>query len=238
MMFFFFARNIDVRAETGASLVIAPHPDDEALGCGLAIARARAAGQNVRVLIVTDGSAGGVAEKPEPEYLVRIRHQESIDAGKMLGLNPDDIVFLGFPDTKGNQHIHAIQEALHFQIDEFRPQQIYAPYGVDLNPDHVAVAEAVRQLNRDGAIPCPVYQYPIWLTHGEMIKHMLNPARLMRLRCHNGHMFLAAKKAAIGAHHSQITSDGGSILSDRFIARFLYGFELFFEMPTPKAVLC
>src|SRR5829696_1206258 len=51
---------ITARDETAAvaargCLVIAPHPDDETLGCGATIARKRAAGTPVRVVIVADG---------------------------------------------------------------------------------------------------------------------------------------------------------------------------------------
>jgi LmbE family N-acetylglucosaminyl deacetylase len=89
-------------------LVIAPHPDDEALGAAGLIQRVRARGGAVRVVVLTsgDGFPEGV------EVAERIAHPKSADyrgygalregetraAMKILGVAPQDITFLGFPD--------------------------------------------------------------------------------------------------------------------------------------------
>jgi LmbE family N-acetylglucosaminyl deacetylase len=90
-------------------LVIAPHPDDETLGAGGAIQAARAAGAKVRVVYVTHGDHNEIASLFYLKKLLvrradfiksgKIRKKEALAATAVLGLGPDDLVFLGYPDS-------------------------------------------------------------------------------------------------------------------------------------------
>ncbi|HET6313265.1 MAG TPA: PIG-L family deacetylase, partial [Chloroflexia bacterium] len=76
-------------------LVIAPHPDDETLGCGGTLALHSRAGGQVCVLIVTDGGssrAGGLGR----EEMRRRRHDEAASA--MSALAPVELIQLGLPE--------------------------------------------------------------------------------------------------------------------------------------------
>ena len=89
-------------------LVIAPHPDDEALGAAGLIQRVRANGGPVRVVLLTSGdgfpegveAAHGIA-RPKPSdfrgYGV-LRERETLTALEGLGVSPARVSFLGFPD--------------------------------------------------------------------------------------------------------------------------------------------
>jgi LmbE family N-acetylglucosaminyl deacetylase len=87
-------------------LVLAPHPDDEALAAAGLIQRVRAAGGAVRVVLMTSGDA--FAEKtarrsPEPDAADHrksgvIRERESVAAMARLGVARADVTMLGFPD--------------------------------------------------------------------------------------------------------------------------------------------
>ncbi|MBX5476475.1 MAG: PIG-L family deacetylase [Clostridia bacterium] len=89
-------------------LVIAPHPDDETLGAGGLIQRTLAAGGDVHVVVVTAGDSFGRAAilwtghlKPGPQdyrALGAERLRESRRATSILGLRPDQLTELGFPD--------------------------------------------------------------------------------------------------------------------------------------------
>jgi LmbE family N-acetylglucosaminyl deacetylase len=88
-------------------LIVAPHPDDEVLGCGGLMATAAAQGIPVRVVYLTCGDAFTVAAAltartaPTPDeclQLGRLRMQEARRGLETLGLRPDDAVFLGYPD--------------------------------------------------------------------------------------------------------------------------------------------
>lgn len=88
-------------------LIIAPHPDDEVLGCGGLIATAVAQGAPVRVAYLTNGdgftAAAALTARATPHadeclQLGRLRQAEARNALQQLGVNPDDAVFLGYPD--------------------------------------------------------------------------------------------------------------------------------------------
>ena len=89
-------------------LIIAPHPDDETSGAGGLIQEALAEGTQVKVAVVTNGDGQRFApamlskriEARPPDYIAmgERRQEESTAALERLGLQPEDIVFLGYPD--------------------------------------------------------------------------------------------------------------------------------------------
>ncbi|WP_284947371.1 PIG-L deacetylase family protein [Acidisoma cladoniae] len=81
-------------------LIIAPHPDDESLGCGGLIAQCCAAGIPPHVVILTDGchSHPGSVTHP-PERLRNLREQEARDALLLLGLPHGHSWFMGLMDS-------------------------------------------------------------------------------------------------------------------------------------------
>jgi LmbE family N-acetylglucosaminyl deacetylase len=92
-------------------LVIAPHPDDEAIGCAGIMLRALQKKQRVGVVLVTSGdahvkAAAAVAKKPEAQLqpadflrLARIRQQHSVGALSKIGIRKEDLMALGYPDS-------------------------------------------------------------------------------------------------------------------------------------------
>jgi LmbE family N-acetylglucosaminyl deacetylase len=92
-------------------LVIAPHPDDEAIGCAGVMLRAVQNKQRVGVVLVTNGdghqkAAAAVAKKPEAQLksadflrLARIRQQHSVGALSRIGVRRKDLISLGYPDS-------------------------------------------------------------------------------------------------------------------------------------------
>lgn len=70
-------------------LIIAPHPDDEAIGCAGVIRHCTQNNISVKVVVLTDGYLSASPAE---------RHDESVNAMKTLGLSQDDIIFLGYAD--------------------------------------------------------------------------------------------------------------------------------------------
>jgi LmbE family N-acetylglucosaminyl deacetylase len=95
-------------------LILAPHPDDETLATGGITQKAVAAGLPVRIVYLTNGDANQWSfalyrKRPEVgaravESMGEVRRSEAISATRTLGLRPDQIVFLGYPDF-GNLQI-------------------------------------------------------------------------------------------------------------------------------------
>ena len=232
------ARDLDVTGEAGPSLVLAPHPDDESLGCGATIARLRSRGQRVHIVIVTDGAACGRSSVIGPKEIAAIRRKETQNAAAALGVPPEDVIFFQFPDQHAGEQAQAIEAALGEEINRVKPRQIFSPYGVDAHPDHRVVAAAIDRLFQKGLVACPVYEYPIWFWPYGAVSHLIQPHKLMRLRRVQAQDFLVPKKVAIAAHRSQnvaLTDEAGWFtLPERFVQRCLSPFELFFEKTVAK----
>jgi len=90
-------------------LIVAPHPDDEVLGCGGLIATAVQQGAMVRVVFLTSGdgypAAATLLCRSTPKAgdflaLGKRRMQETRRAAHQLGLSPSDLIFLGYPDRQ------------------------------------------------------------------------------------------------------------------------------------------
>ena len=89
-------------------LILAPHPDDEAIVCAGVIQQALKAGAKVRVVYLTNGDHNELAfivyekritmRQGEFIHMGLLRQEESIKAMKFLGLSENDLVFLGYPD--------------------------------------------------------------------------------------------------------------------------------------------
>ncbi len=81
-------------------LVLAPHPDDESLGCGGLIAQADVAGRPPTVTILTDGAGShpNLRDWP-PEPLRALREQEALRALGYFGLSGERAALLRYPDT-------------------------------------------------------------------------------------------------------------------------------------------
>jgi LmbE family N-acetylglucosaminyl deacetylase len=92
-------------------LVFAPHPDDEVLGCAGILRQSLAAGGRVKIVLFTSGDgfpgfASLLARKPAEQLgpedfqeLARYRQNQSLEALRVLGGRPEDLVFLGYPDS-------------------------------------------------------------------------------------------------------------------------------------------
>jgi LmbE family N-acetylglucosaminyl deacetylase len=89
-------------------VIVAPHPDDEALATGGLIQSAMAQGASVHVIYFTSGDHNQIAFKlycgrlflRAPDYLKlgKMRRQEAINATTVLGLSTNQLAFLGYPD--------------------------------------------------------------------------------------------------------------------------------------------
>lgn len=120
-------------------LVLAPHPDDETFGCGGTLARHTAAGDPVRVVILTDGSRGDFSGRYQTEGYCQLRRQETLRAGKILGIS--DLHFWPFKDRQLTSEIPKAQTMLLALLQEYKPQRIYVPSLLEFHPDHRAAAQ-------------------------------------------------------------------------------------------------
>jgi LmbE family N-acetylglucosaminyl deacetylase len=124
-------------------LVLAPHYDDEVLGCGGLIGDLTARGTPVRVLFATDGS-GGVETVEDPAAYAAQRQEEAEAAAAVLGLS--GVEHLGLPDGALRSAGDALREAIAVALREHRPDLLLLPGPLEVTADHRAVFDAVFAL--------------------------------------------------------------------------------------------
>lgn len=145
----------------GRVLVLAPHADDESLGCGGAIALHHRQGDRVKVVIVTDGAAGdGLGYYAGHDYLV-LRRVEARRAAAILGV--EELVFWDYPDGQ-LADAGDLSGRLSALLETDRPDIVYRPSTLEVHPDHWALGvatEAALQRYRAAVIDLC---YEIWAT--------------------------------------------------------------------------
>lgn len=220
-------------AGPGGIVVLAPHPDDESLGCGGLLAQAAAASRTVRVVQVSDGAASHpLSVTHPPARLAEIRAAELLDALGALGLAPADVVELGLPDGAVPASGCAFDDAcraVDAALDDTGATALFATWRHDPHPDHrstwaMACAVAARRPR------LKLWAYPIWGLRqraDEPYPDALPQGVRLDVRAQ-----LAAKREAIAAHVSQTTelitdSARAFRLPQEMIAQFLAPDEVY-----------
>lgn len=119
------------------TIVVAPHPDDELLGCGGTLLRRKAEGGEVAWLIVTSM----LTEDGWPDARVRIRGAEIEAVAAAVGF--DDVLTLGFSASRLDTiPIAELVSRLGGAFQRFGPSEVFLPHPGDAHSDHAAVFHA------------------------------------------------------------------------------------------------
>lgn len=141
-------------------LVIAPHPDDESIGCGGTVClHTETRGDRVAVVFLTSGELG--LERLARDQAWRIREGEAEEAARVLGIS--SLAFLRQPDWYMCDHIEAAAAALSPVLERETPDLIYLPHAQEWHPDHRAALPIVRvALRHSQCADAKITTYEIW----------------------------------------------------------------------------
>ncbi len=214
------------------ALILAPHPDDESLGCGGLIAASCAAGIAPVVVILTDGTAShpGSAAFP-PARLRAVRETEAARATSLLGLPSENLYFLRHRDAAlpaEGPGFEAITMRLSKIILARYCGLVIAPWDGDPHCDHEATARIAEAVARRAHLP--LFSYPIWgwlRDHTDILDEQRRSGWRLNISAQRD-----LKKRAIAAHESQYgnliqDSPNGFRLPDNLLAIFDRPFEVF-----------
>lgn len=190
----------------GPILVLAPHPDDDVLGCGGLISAATAAGVEVHIAYLTDGRRSHVGSRHwSAARLIEARRAEARNAAQLLGVEPWRLTFL--PNRDGTLLLNANAQRKTARIlDELVRRhgirRIFTSWLHDPHPDHVAAALLAQGMH-ERRPQLTIISYPVYgrLLPDRTVLHDRN-WRAVRLDVREQ---LDAKRAALGAHRTQIT---------------------------------
>ena len=227
-------RPLSAITEAGPPLILAPHPDDESLGCGGLIASACEAGPPPFVLVITDGAGSHPNSRAYPPARLRAtRQQEARRAVAALGLPPDRIGFLGLPDTQAPMTGPAFDAAVTAVASlalRIGAGTLVASWAYDPHADHEATHHIAAAAARETGIRH--LSYPVWGLTLPPDAQLPGPLPTgFRLDIAD---WLPRKRRAIAAHRSQ-TSDliaddpHGFKLPAEFLALFDQPFETFLD---------
>lgn len=234
------------------ALVLAPHQDDEVLGCGGLVALKRARGVPVVVAFLTDGRTSH-ARFLDADELARRRRDEALAACRELGVPCGSVHFLGFRDGELSAHLGAATARVAQLLRDHPDHVVLAPYAGDTTPDHKATLEAALRAiaaQEPGGMRV-LLEYPVWFWHHwpwvcpPVARRLHLPAAVLaglraaaaRLR-HLGYRVdigavLETKRRALACHATQVRrpddQPGWPVLGDvaggQWLERFFTGRE-------------
>ena len=145
--------------EAGSVLLLAPHSDDETLGCGGLLALLRQAGWRVKVVVMTDGALGDPMGYLDGADVVTCRQQETRAALRAL-----DVVDVDFLDAPDGSFIPdpRISARLCEVLDGFKPDWLLAPPVLDFHRDHLSTSRLALELWHTRGYRERLFLYEIW----------------------------------------------------------------------------
>ena len=217
--------------------VFAPHPDDETLACGGTVILETRKGNNVHIVIMTDGrnshkTTPDTFPKPGQEEIARIRHNEALRAAKLLGVGGRGLTFLNFRDGTLKDNIPAAARKVGRVLAKIRPTDIYLPSAADAHRDHHAANAIVLAAASSLKLNADIYEYIIWTGDEKSGGTMTAPGKTPRNVTVDISSVLDEKLKAMDAYQSQIGKMLNSrpqmpVLNEQFVARFRQPVERF-----------
>jgi len=169
-------------------LVIAPHPDDESIGCGGTICLHTDRGDHVAAVFLTSGEFA-LGDLPR-EKAWAIREAEAEESASILGIT--SVTFLRRPDHYLGDGIEEAATELRLLLERQQPQLIYLPHAYEGHSDHRACQPIVQAALSSTLIPPPaLLGYEVWTPLSEYD------------RAENISHTMTRKLQAVCAHRSQ-----------------------------------
>lgn len=135
-------------------LIVAPHADDESIGCGGLMALY---GHQCDILLLTDGRKGydSRIESVDEDVLVQLREEELQRAADMSGIIR--VFKLRIPDSTVDKHTAAVME---FDITCY--DHIFVPNRYERHKDHNVVPQLFLKMKKQQKARALLYEYEVW----------------------------------------------------------------------------
>lgn len=198
-------------------VVIAPHPDDEILGCGGLLAMQAARGGQVLIVGLTDGEQSHAEVlQVDARALAAQRAAERMEGARRLGVGRADVVTLRLPDTALSTHADELVSQL---VPFLRPtDRVVSTWRLDGHPDHDACGAAAARAC--AAVGCGHLEALVWMWNWASPGDPRVPwHRILLLPL--SLQAQAAKQHALAAHASQLSARSerlGPVLGDEIRA--------------------
>lgn len=142
-------------------VIIAPHPDDEVMGCAGLIQSLVKRGMPPHVILMTrgEGAHRGCCQTLEID-IKTVRSQLIHEAAEVLGLSESYIHTLNYPDEYIS--LDCVEtERLKQLLKSFSPNALFIPHWGEKMPDHLHTADIIKELMKDTNVS--IYEYCVWM---------------------------------------------------------------------------
>ena len=188
-------------------VIVAPHPDDELLGCGGLLAMQAEREGTILVVGVTDGEKSH-AVVPEVDHgaLAAQRAAERLEGARRLGIAGDNVLPLRLPDAALSAHAHRLVTRLESLLTP--ADLVVSTWRHDGHPDHDASGLAAARAC--ALVGCRHLEALVWLWNWASPGDPRVPWQRMVALPLSAHA-QAAKRSALAAHASQLTARSPSV---------------------------
>lgn len=212
-----FVRAIPIRAPFGKSIVvIAPHQDDEAIGCGGALALQASSGNAPSIVVLQDGADGCEELGFTRQGMMEMRNEESRRAAAVIAASP---VFLNHPVLADDgAQIAELAEVLI----ERKADAVFIPFALDGHRDHrtanYILAGALRKISWN----VRVFGYEVWgmcIPNVVLIIDDVIETKTEMLRCFtfaNSALDYVNSTLGLNMFHSRMLAAGTCRYAERF----------------------
>jgi LmbE family N-acetylglucosaminyl deacetylase len=223
-----FVRPIPVKAPFGKSmLVVAPHQDDETIGCGGAMALQVRSGNSVSIVMLQDGGDEHEAHGTSRGELTALRNEESRMAAAVIGVQSP--LFLN--------HVRLVEAKaqaaaeLRAAITRLRADAVFVPFVLDAHPDHRTANQILAEALEGISWEVRVLSYEVWglcIPNVLLVIDEVIEAKIEMLRCFkyaNSAVDYVQSTVGLNMYHSKMLGANQA----RYIERF-------FELPRTEYV--
>jgi LmbE family N-acetylglucosaminyl deacetylase len=216
-------------------VVLAPHQDDETLGCGGLLSAASEAGLKPRVIYLSDG---GASHRNSPTWtsgdLATVRRKEALAALRVLGVPEDQVEFLDWPDAApldpDSAEYRACIDGIVAIFTTIGAKSLWAPRAGESHCDHQAATELADQIARK-VLGLRRLDYMVWGWDDDDIAKQRPSEQVWSLPCasHAGR-----RRRALACHKTQTTqliadAQEAFIIPEALAALTERPFEIFLE---------
>lgn len=217
-------------------VVIAPHPDDEVLGCGGLIAQAVKKKINITIIIMTGGDASHDNCCSISRETVKLeRCKITTKTLRQLGLAPRQIFFLDWED--GNLPLPASStfdsrtNELATLFSRLKPTKIFCPHPFEGWADHVAAQEITKEASKRSEVNATIYYYCVWFWYSMSFRKAFSCDWSNSLVLDIKEVY-TQKKKAIAGYMTPCAPCGkpwSGVLPKELLTAFTWEKELFFK---------
>ena len=208
-------------------LIVAPHPDDEVIGCGGLISRLVAEGQTPHIVILTggEGSHIGCCYTPASE-IVKARRELTRKSLSILGVPSEFVHELDFMDGSVSSNDSRQIERLKTIVADVKPDVVFVPHWGEGWNDHIVVKDIIRPMLPSTS---ELWEYCVWMWYYNIWRGLdWDNAAVLRMTHEEHNLKLQAMQAYI-APVAPCGRPWSGVLPDLFVKANRWDKELYFK---------